>query len=357
MARVRVHHLTSVDGEIVFDIDPEIAGITAGGTRVADGVTVDEVAQLARAMTYKFAAFEQRLGGAKAGIRPRLIDTHADTMARYCDEIRPLVEARTFLTGADMGTVTADFASLRDPGAINVFDEVIDGVGFEELVTGRGVLAAAEAWLGGLEGRTIALEGFGAVGGGVAREAVRRGARLVAVSTVDGAVADSAGLDVEALFDARAEYGERFVNHLDLELHRPVELHRLPVDVLIPGARTGVIDAPVAEQVRAKAVVPAANVPYTADGLETLRRRRIPALPDFITNAGAVLAYQAPPGLPPHEVLARADRLIAERIADAKIARMDPYAHAVLMAETFITTWIPAEHRPSGPALAGAVEV
>ncbi len=353
MAVVHVHHLTSVDGEIVFDIEPEIAGITAGGTRVADGVTVDEVALLARAMTYKFAVFEQRLGGAKAGIRPRLIDTHADAMARYCDEIRPLVEARTFLTGADLGTVTSDFDPLRPPGSTSVFDEVIDGVGFEELVTGRGVLAAADAWLGGLEGRTIALEGFGAVGGGVARDAMRRGARLVAVSTVEGAVADGTGLDVDALFEARAEHGERFVHHLDLEVHRPAELHRLPVDVLIPGARTGVYDAEVASRVRARVIVPAANVPYTEAGLAVLRAAGVTPLPDFVCNGGAVLAYRSPPGLPVHEVLARADRLIAERIADAKVARMDPFAHAVLMAETFLSTWIPTEHRPPGPALAG----
>lgn len=350
-----VHHLQSVDGEIVFDIDPDITGITAGGTRVVDGVTVDEVAQLARAMTYKFASFEQRLGGAKAGIRPRLLDTHAETMQRYCDEIRPLVEARTFLTGADLGTVTADFAPLRAPGSTSVFDEVIDGVGFEELVTGRGVLAAADAWLGGLEGRTIALEGFGAVGGGVARDAKRRGAKLVAVSTIEGAVADGTGLDIDALFEARAEHGDAFVHHLDLEVHRAGELHELPVDVLIPGARTGVHDADVAARIGAKVVVPAANVPYTADGLEVLRRRGIPALPDFVTNAGAVLAYQSPPGLPAGEVLARADRLIAERIDAAKMARMDPYGHAVLMADTFLATWVPAEHRPSSPALAGSV--
>jgi glutamate dehydrogenase (NAD(P)+) len=32
----------------------------------------------------------------------------------------------------------------------------------------------------------MAIEGFGKVGGGVAREAARRGARIVAVSTVEG---------------------------------------------------------------------------------------------------------------------------------------------------------------------------
>jgi glutamate dehydrogenase (NAD(P)+) len=113
---VHVHHLHSVDGEIVFDLDPDVVTTAAGGTRVADDVTVDELALLARAMTYKLATFEARMGGAKAGIRPRLLDSHAETLQRYCDEIRPMVEAARFFTGADLGTTTADFASLdSDP--------------------------------------------------------------------------------------------------------------------------------------------------------------------------------------------------------------------------------------------------
>lgn len=349
-----VHPLSSVDGEIVFDIDPDVAGTTAGGTRVADDVTVDEVALLARAMTYKFAVFEQRLGGAKAGIRPRLLDSHDETMGRYCDEIRRLVEERRFLTGADMGTTTADFDPLFPTAArrARVIDSAVGGVAFEELVTGRGVTAAAAAWLGGLEGRTVAIEGFGAVGGGVARDVVRRGGRVVAVSTVAGAVADGGGLDVDALFAARAEHGDGFVTRLGLDVHRPVELHGLAVDVLVPGARVGVYDADVAADVQAAVIVPAANVPYTAAGLDVLRANGVVALPDFVCNAGAVLAYQAPRGLPPHEVLDRVDRLIRERITSARSARMDPIEHATVLADTFLGTWIPDEHRPDGPALA-----
>ena len=46
--------LRSVSGFIVFDLPG--APSSAGGTRLAPGVAVAEVALLARAMTYKFAA-------------------------------------------------------------------------------------------------------------------------------------------------------------------------------------------------------------------------------------------------------------------------------------------------------------
>ncbi len=355
MTGVHVHHLTSVDGEIVFDMDPDVVGPAAGGTRLVEGVTVDEVALLARAMTYKFAAFERRLAGAKAGIRPRLLDSRAETVGRYVEEIRPLVQSERFLTGADMGTVTEDFATLEaDPLVVALFRTEVDGVGFEELVTGRGVVAAAAAWLGrdDLAGTTVAIEGFGKVGHGVAREVVRRGGRIVAVSTVRGAVARASGFDVEELLAARDEHGESFPLHLGLDVHPARELHELPVDVLVPGARTGVLDGDLAARVQARVVAPAANVPYTAAGLAALRAAGVVALPDFVCNAGATLAYETTPGLPAHEVLAAAERRIVERITAARLARMDPIAHATTLADTFLATWVPADQRPDGPALA-----
>ncbi len=347
-----VHHLTSVNGEIVFDLDPEVVGVTAGGTRLVDDVTVDEVALLARAMTYKFAVFERRIGGAKAGIRPRLIDTRAETIARYVEEIRPLVEARRFLTGADLGTTTADFDALRTDRSPSVFDEVIDGIGFEEVVTGRGVVAAAVAWLGDLEDRTVAIEGFGKVGHGVARAVVHQGGRVVAVSTARGAIAHAKGFDIDELVEARDEYGEAFVRHLGFEAHPARELHELDVDVLVPGARTGVYDAELAAKVQARVVAPAANVPYTSKGIEALRANGVVTLPDFVCNGGAVLAYQAPRGLPVREVLAMVEREIGDRIEAARLSKVEPFRYATTLADTFLTTWVPAEHRPDGPALA-----
>jgi glutamate dehydrogenase/leucine dehydrogenase len=348
---VQVHHLRSVNGEIVYDMDPDVVTPAAGGTRMVDDVTVDELALLARAMTYKLAVFEGRMGGAKAGIRPRLLDSRQETIDRYCEEIRPLVEAGRFFTGADLGTTTADFAALGDD-APSVFDAVIDGIGFEELVTGRGVVAAAAAWLGTLEGRTVAVEGFGKVGHGVAREVIRQGGRLVAVSTLRGAVARAGGFDVDELVQARAEHGESFVHHLGLDVHPPRELHELRVDVLVPGARVGVYDAALAARVQATVIAPAANVPYTVGGLAELRARRIAALPDFVCNGGAVLAYQSPRALTPAEVLGRVDREIGERIQAARQAKMDPIRHAALLAETFLATWVPEDLRPDGPAVA-----
>src|SRR5512132_4364457 len=206
--------LETVDAFVVFDLDD--APHSAGGTRLAPDVSEREGALLARAMTYKFAVLGRPIGGAKGLVRSDS-DGRAAAMARYCEEIRPLVASRRFLTGPDLGTYEADFAPLRaSDWEPHVLNSTVDGVAFEDVLTGFGVAVAADAAVGGLDGRTVAVEGFGKVGAGVAREVAYRGGRAV---HGDGLVAEVGGsrLPRYALFEIDA-------------------------DVLVPGARVGVID-------------------------------------------------------------------------------------------------------------------
>src|SRR6201985_3074274 len=151
------------------------APLSAGGTRLAPDVSVAEVAVLARSMTYKFAALGERVGGAKAGVRGDPADRagKAALMARFCAEVRPLTDAGRFLTGPDMGTAEEDFAPLRERrSAPSAMRAVVEGVQFENLLPGHGGAPAAATALGpdgaqGWNGRTVAIEGFGKVGGGV----------------------------------------------------------------------------------------------------------------------------------------------------------------------------------------------
>jgi glutamate dehydrogenase (NAD(P)+) len=339
--------LRSVRGFVVFDLPG--APASAGGTRLAPDVTAAEVALLARAMTYKYAALGARMGGAKAGIvgdpadragRPAL-------MARYCAEIRPLADSGRFLTGPDMGTFEEDFAPLREqravPGAISA---VVGELPFEDLLTGYGVAVAAETALravagGGWDGRTAAIEGFGKVGGGVAREVARRGGRVVAVSTVAGSVADPAGLDVEGLLELRRTYGDDLVAHCGLPVAEPARLFAAAADVIVPGARPGAISGAVAEVLApaVRVVAPAANVPYTQEGAAVLRRRGIAALPDFVCNAGAVLGYRSAPQATPDQVLAGVSDTITALIQAAMDDHDGPLAGACSRAARFLRTW------------------
>lgn len=340
--------LGSVPGFVVFDLPG--APVSAGGTRLAPDVSAAEVALLARAMTYKYAALGVQVGGAKAGLRGDPADRagRAGLMARFCAEIRPLTDGGRLLTGPDMGTSEEDFAPLRERRAVpSAMRAVVAGVPFEDLLTGYGVAAAADAalsarWGWGWEGRSVAIEGFGKVGGGVAREVCRRGGRVVAVSTVAGCVADPSGLDVELLIALRREHGDACITRYGRPAGPPAGLFTAAdADVLVPGARPGVIGAGIAGALppRVRVVAPAANVPYTAAGAEVLRQRGIVALPDFVCNAGAVIGYRSAAGAAPAEVLAAVGASITEIVLDVLDHPGGPLAGACERAGRFLRGW------------------
>src|SRR5262249_51191174 len=154
------------------------------------------------------AACRVPYAGAKAGVRfvggdrTAVLDAYKRALDPYRDR---------FLTGPDMGTAPADFVEGgEDP--LPLWAQRHEGLDMDDLATGGGVKGAAEAALGhlgrDLEGASVALEGFGKVGAGTARACARAGARIVGVSTVDGLLADPAGLDVDELMALRSYHGD-----------------------------------------------------------------------------------------------------------------------------------------------------
>jgi glutamate dehydrogenase/leucine dehydrogenase len=234
----------------------------------------------------------------------------------------------------------------------------VDGVPFEDVLTGYGVAAAAETALradggSGGDGRSVAIEGFGKVGGGVAREVTRRGGRVVAVSTIAGCLADPAGLDVERLLALRAVHGDLCVVRYGRPAGPPGQLFTaVDADVVVPGTRPGAIGARTAGSLPpgVRVVAPAANVPYTAQGADVLRRRGIVALPDFVCNAGAVIGYRSAAGATPGEVLAAVEATITGLIHEALRHPAGPLAGACELAGKFLRSWW---GEPPDPPFAG----
>ncbi len=210
---MRTVRLQTVDAFVAFDFD---CPISAGGTRLAPDVSERETRLLARAMTYKFAVLGIKIGGAKAAIRAAP-EQREEAIRRYCQEILPWVKERRFLTATDLGTWPADFQSLPGGDDQGLMHSTYHDMPLDAYITGVGVATAAEAAIGGLDGRTVAVEGFGKVGAAVAVEVTRRGARLVAFSTVHGCVYQPGGFDVEELLEVRSGHGDQLVEHVDGE--------------------------------------------------------------------------------------------------------------------------------------------
>ena len=297
-------------------VDHDQFPIAAGGTRMLPDVDVEEVARLARAMTWKFAAWRVPYAGAKAGVR-FAGGSRDEIVAAYRRALEPYRDV--FLTGPDMGTFPADFAAGLE-GPPPLWAQRHEGVDMDDLATGHGVKAAAEAALAhrgqSLSGAAVAIEGFGKVGAGMALASARAGARIVGVSTVDGLLADPDGLDVDELFASRERFGDAFVTHGRLPVRPREQLFDLECDVLVPGARPDSITREVAARLRCAVVAPGANVPYGPGAVEELHGRGIVAVPDFIANAGGIHLYsRVDENASAPEALAFIEELIREGVS------------------------------------------
>ncbi len=345
---MRTLRLKTVEAFVSFDFE---CPTSAGGTRLAPDVTERETQLLARAMTYKFAVLGQNFGGAKAAIRATPADRE-DAIRRYCDEIRPLVEQRTFLTATDLGTTPEDFRTLPGGGQEDLMHSRYHGMPLDAFITGLGVTVAAETALGGLEGRTVAIEGFGKVGGATALAMARRGARLVAFSTIHGCVQRPSGFDVDELLELRAKHGDRLIEHVAEKVNPAAELFTVEADVLVPGARIGVIDEATAAALKSRVVAPGANVPYTARALEVLRERGIPALADFVCNSGATIGYVTDTVRNADDAVAAVEARVRELTAASLEDAGGPMSGARRIADDHLRTWLDAAQMPDGPAVA-----
>jgi glutamate dehydrogenase (NAD(P)+) len=334
-----VRHLELRDVESGLEafvvIDHELFPRAAGGTRMLPDVDLGEIARLARAMTWKFAVCRVPMAGAKAGIRFSGGDREA-VLAAFRRALEPFQDL--FVTGPDMGTDPADFVT-GDMEELPLWAQSYEGLGMDDLATGHGVKAAAEAALRhmghGLQGTAVAIEGFGKVGAGAARACARAGARVVGVSTLHGLLADSAGLDVDALIDLRKRFGDRLVENGPVPVRPREELFELDIDVLVPGARPDAVTVAVAQSTSATVVAPGANIPYAEGSIEALHARGILAIPDFISNSGGVHLYESVDEAGgPAAALTTIERLVGDAVS-----------RTLALAETKDITPLAAAHR------------
>lgn len=281
------------DVEAVVVVDNVVLGPGIGGVRMTATVGASEVARLARAMTFKNAAAGLPYGGAKAGITlpPGFDPARQEEIIRaFAVAIRDLVD---YIPGPDMGTTETDMAWIRDEiGRAVGLPRLLGGIPLDEIgATGFGLAVCAEALhrVGALTitGARVAIQGFGAVGRHAANYLAERGARIVAVSDSRGAITHPDGLDVAALVEFKAQHpvGE-------FPDGKPIERDALvgvACDLLVPAAQADAITTDNVDQVRARVVLPGANIAVTPAAETQLHERGVLCLPDFVANAGGVI--------------------------------------------------------------------
>ncbi|MDH3606820.1 MAG: Glu/Leu/Phe/Val dehydrogenase [Acidimicrobiia bacterium] len=282
-----------------------------GGFRFHPSVAEDEVKALATWMTWKCALVDVPFGGAKGGVRcdPTTISWREKRritrryIAALGDNIGPHTDipAPDLYTDAQTMAWVYDTYSMLHPGKNNlavVTGKPLDLGGSEgrEAATASGLLLVIEHMiavgalppLNGLSGVTVAIQGFGNVGGHCARLFHNAGAVVVAVSDRHGGVYDPNGLDVTRLGAHLAETGS-VVHFPGTESLAVGEVLEAPCDLLVPAAIETQITAENAPRIQAAVVVEGANGPTTPGADEILRDRGITVVPDILANTGGVV--------------------------------------------------------------------
>lgn len=260
-----------------------VLGPAAGGTRMktyaapADGLR--DVLRLSAAMTSKMAMASLPLGGGKAVLAVPDIprgEARRDLMLRYGDLVESL--HGTYVTACDMNTRPADMDVIAERcGSVLGRTEGNGGSGTSAPNTAVGVfhgLGAAVAHAFGsddLGGKTVAVQGVGAVGGPLSRMLAAAGAR-VTLADIDEVRAKELAREIEA------------------EVVSADAILETECDVVAPCATGGVLNADTIPRLRCRVVGGAANNQLAEPpDAERMAERGILYAPDYVVNAGGVI--------------------------------------------------------------------
>jgi len=288
-------HEPRADLKAIVVVDNTAAGPAIGGTRMAADVSTEECFRLARAMTFKNAAAGLAHGGAKSVIfgDPSMPPAERERLVRaFAAAIRNLEE---YIPGPDMGTNETAMAWIKDEiGRAVGLPRELGGIPLDEIgATGFGLAVAAEAAQEfskvKLDGATVVVQGFGAVGRHAARFLAGKGARLIAASDTKGAVCDPNGLDIDRLEALKAE-GKSVADLKGAKRVSAGDMVGIACDIWIPAARPDVLRESNVEALQARLVLQGANIPATPGAERRMHERGILSIPDFIANAGGVIA-------------------------------------------------------------------
>jgi leucine dehydrogenase len=237
-----------------------------------------DAARLAEGMTLKNALAGLPFGGGKAVImEPEFISDRLELFRSFGREVARM-EGR-YITAEDVGTTPDDMR------AVHSMTSFVSGIpraagfgGDPSRFTALGVMhamrAAAHPILGrhGLEGVQIGVQGLGAVG-----------SQLCGLLVAEGAQLWVADLDPLRTAVAADEWGARIVSN--------PELFAMELDILAPCAVGSVLNSASVDGVKARMIAGAANNQLaTLEDGDRLHARGIWYLPDFLVNAGGIIA-------------------------------------------------------------------
>lgn len=338
--------LSSTDAFIVTDLeDVPCFGIIRSAPKILQGGAKD----LARSMTYTFAAFEMQYGGASGGINAKP-DERSQAISSFVDEIQDSVRDGSLGLDPGKGITASDFDSLsavdhRNQMRFETYQKDL----FHIYLSGLGPVECA-SHLVDLDGKTAAIEGFGAHSVVMAELLEERGAKVIAVSTLSGSLSNSDGIDVDDIRDRWDNHGADFVVGEGEEAEPAWKIFQSGADIMFAGSKMGAINHTTAEKLEIEALIPHQPLPFTAKALAVLQKSGCVVVPCFIPVAGPLFAYWNDEGTDLADVVSKVSSDMKTVLDEAREHEDGLFLASCYRAESFLASW--QESLPFGRPLA-----
>lgn len=284
----------------------DAVGPTKGGIRFHQDETLEDVKALATLMTLKCAVVGLPYGGGKGGVvvDPRTLSTsELERLSRgYIRALGAFIGPDRDVPAPDVNTTPQIMAWMVDEYSKMTGHNTFGLLTGKPIIVGGSLGRTAATGLGGvyclrmaakkagvtLKGATVAIEGFGNVGYYAAKILHEEdGAKVVAITMVNGGVYDPKGIDPDDLKAYENKNGT-VKGYKSLDNISNEQLRALDVDVYIPAALQNAIVKDNAGDVKAKIIVELANGGVNPDADEILEKNGAFVIPDILGNAGGV---------------------------------------------------------------------
>ena len=270
----------------IIGIHSTVLGPAMGGSRMwnynSTEAAVVDVLRLARGMTYKSALAGLNVGGGKAVL---IGDPNKLKSEAYFRRFGKFIESLNgkYITAGDVNITVKDLAHIRtETRHVTGLPESMGGSGSSSIITAygtyMGIKAAVKYAYGSdsLEGKKVAVQGVGAVG-----------IHLLPHLRKENAEVFVSDIEEERLQFAAREHGAHIVSEKDI--------YDLDVDVFSPCALGAVINDDTIYRLKCQVIAGAANNQLADEEKHgaLLQEKGIVYAPDFVVNAGGIMAVAA----------------------------------------------------------------
>lgn len=334
---------TEAEGWVV--INSLRGGAAGGGTRMRQGLDMNEVLSLAKTMEVKFTVSGPAIGGAKSGINFDPKDPRKKgVLERWFKAVTPLLKSY-YGTGGDLNVdeihevipmteacgvwhpqegVFSGHFSPSEAEKINIIGQLRHGVIkviedakyspdvdkkylIADMVTGYGVAETIKhyynAFGGNVKGKRSVVQGFGNVGSAAAYYLAQMGAKIVGIIDISGGVIKEEGFSFEEIKQFYLTKNGNTLNAPNMisfeEMNNRV--WSLETEIFAPCAASRLVTQDQISQMIAsglEVISCGANVPFADKeiffgSIMEYTDERVSLIPDFISNCGMarVFAY------------------------------------------------------------------